>query len=170
MPYFDGTTSSDKYVSSASMGSAKQFLTNGILLDMTGYTIIDSGRIVFWDDYQNEDKIPFLPQLSKGQQLAVNIFRQENNLNSTLFFLALDDAGEMQIIKDKAAQNVMLAYRNSRYYFNGDETENFPLLGDFITDYFGADKLYQWSVPFNYTKPMRASKRGSRGKNRGNKK
>lgn len=153
-----------KYQSSAAMGASCQELASGLLIDKVGYTILKTGQIVFWSDYQDENKVKFLPHLTKNQLLAINIYRQKYSIDCGLFFLVLSD-NELKVITGTLAQSVLTEYHNSRY--NSDES--FPLLLDFVTTKFGK-RLYQFSVPYQATKPLYKSKRGCRGKNRGSKK
>jgi hypothetical protein len=152
-----------KYQSSAAMGSSCQELSNGLLIDKVGYTILKTETTVFWSDYLDDTKVKFLPLLTKGQQLAINIYRNKYAINSGLFFLVLNDTNELEVINGVKAQSVLNDYRNSRYAFGENERDSFPLLLDFVTEKFGK-KLYQFSIPYEATKPLRINKRGSRGR------
>jgi hypothetical protein len=157
-----------KYQSSAAMGASCQELSSGLLLDKVGYTILKTEQIVFWSDYQDINKVKFLPILTKNQQLAINIYRQKFSIDCGLFFLVLNASNEIEVITGTKAQSVLSEYRNSRYNSDATEHETFPLLLDFVVHKFGK-KLYQFSIPYQATKPMYKNKRGSRGKNRGSK-
>jgi hypothetical protein len=152
-----------RYQSSAAMGSSCQELSNGLLIDKVGYTVLKTERIVFWSDYLDDNKVKFLPLLTKGQQLAINIYRNKYAINSGLFFLVLNATNELEIIKGTKALSVLNEYRNSRYAFGENERDSFPLLLDFVSEKFGK-RLYQFSVPYSETKPLRINKRGSRGR------
>lgn len=160
-----------KYQSSAAMGSSAQELSCGLLLDSIGYTILKTNRIVFWSDYSDPNKILFLPELTKNQQLAVNIYRQKFSIDCGLFFLVLNSDNELEVIQGSKADYIISLYNAQRYVDTKQENElgKFSLLFDFVKEQFGS-KLYQYSVPHDRTKPLYKSKRGSRGKNRGNKK
>jgi hypothetical protein len=164
MAYIEG----GRYQSSAAMGSSCQELSNGLLLDKLGYTIVKTEQVVFWSDYQDPDKVKFLPMLTKNQQLAVNIYRQKFSIDCGLFFLVLGEHG-IEVIKGTQAQAVLNEYRRSRYCDGINERDNFPLLLDFVVNKFGK-RLYQFSVPYSETKPMYQTRRGARSKNRGKKK
>lgn len=158
-----------KYQSSAAMGASCQELSSGLLLDKIGYTIVKTEQVVFWSDYQDSDKVKFLPMLTKNQQLAVNIYRQKFSIDCGLFFLVLNAHNELEVIRGTKAQAVLNEYRRSRYCDGINERDNFPLLLDFVTEKFGK-KLYQFSIPYSETKPLYATRRGTRSKNRGKKK
>ena len=166
MPFIEN----GKYQSSAAMGASCQELANGLLIDKVGYTVLKTGRIVFWSDYQDDSKIGFLPQLNKAQQLAINIYRQKFCIDCGLFFLVLNPStDELEVLQGTKAQGVLSEYRNSRYNSDTTERDNFPLLLEFVSQKFGK-KLYQFSIPYDATKPMYKTRRGARGKNRSNKK
>jgi hypothetical protein len=152
-----------RYQSSAAMGSSAQELSNGLLIDKVGYTIIKTEQIVFWSDYLDDKKVKFLPLLTKGQQLAINIYRNKYSINSGLFFLVLNSSNELEVIRGVRAQSILNEYRNSRYSFGENERDYFPLLLDFVAEKFGK-RLYQFSIPHSETKPLRIDKRGSRGR------
>lgn len=168
MGYIEGTKA-DTYRSSAAMGSSCQELSNGLLIDLVGYTILKTETTVFWSDYQDTDKVKFLPILTKGQQLAINIYRNKYSINCGLFFLVLNAHNELEVIKGTQAQSILNDYRRHRYSIGENERDNFPLLLDFVSNKFGK-RLYQFSVPYSETKPLYTSRRGARSKNRGKKK
>lgn len=184
-----------KYQSSAAMGSSAQELSNGLLIDLVGFTILQTGQIIYWEDYNKPDKAQWLPALSKTQQTAINIYRAKYSLSSELYFIVLSDGTEnlkpeptQYTIKGNAAQKILESYNKHRYNLDSTEKNNFSFLDKFVTDYLVGRKLqiphsmmpnvqinivveqvYQWSIPHSETKPLYKSKRGSRGKNRGGK-
>ena len=181
-----------KYQSSAAMGSSVQELSNGLLIDKIGYTVLKSGEFVSWHDLENS---LYVRSLTSAQQNAINHYKAKYSLSSELYFIVLS-TGEENInpqtnetdptqytIKGNVARKILEAYRQHRYDFNGEEKNSFEFLNNFVHNYlenkkleiphpqlpshqikFTVDKVYLWSIPHTETKPLRINKRGSRGR------
>ena len=191
MVYIEGTKA-DTYRSSAAMGSSCQELSNGLLLDKVGYTVLKTDNFVSWHDLENS---LYVRKLTDAQQSAINHYRAKYSLSSELYFIVLSTGEEnlnpltkepdptQYTLKGNVARKILEAYNKHRYDFSGEEKNSFEFLNNFVHKYlenkkleiphpqlpsyqikFTVDKVYLWSIPHTETKPLRINKRGSRGR------
>lgn len=158
----------------AIMGSSYQELASGLLIDSVGYTIIETGVSVTWDDLHDPNKAECIKPLTDSQQLALNLYRSKYQLSTDLYFQVLCSDGEIRDIKGDAASKVIQSYNQHRYDNTGEDKKGFSFLNDFIQSYLTGKpmtlphhlipskqvkitilKVYQWSVPLGLTKPIR---------------
>jgi hypothetical protein len=217
MAYIEG----GRYQSSAAMGSSCQELSNGLLLDKNGITIlkgtdlnvsndttikvngviktlktenktVKKNEFISWSDLANNAS--FVKPFTSTQLSAINHYRAKYQLNKSLYFIVLatmPDSEELTqyTLKGDVAQSVIKAYNKHRYNKDLTEKENFDFLNNFVHSYLEGrtleishpqadnikiritvSQVYIYSIPRDDTKPLYATRRGTRSKNRGKKK
>lgn len=182
-----------KYQSSAAMGSSCQEVASGMLIDKTGITILKKNEFISWDNLHGSNA-RFVKPFTSTQLSAINHYRAKYNLNRDLYFIVLATMpGTAELtqytLKGGIAQGVIKAYNKHRYNKDLTEKENFDFLNNFVHSYLEGRKLeishpqadnikikitvsqvYIYSIPYSETKPLYATRRGTRSKNRGKKK